>query len=343
MQENRGEREIHCGFEVGVGKDDVGILPAEFQCDPFDGRRGRRHHPGARGDTAGERHHVHVRVLRQRRAGGGPSAENEIGDAGWQARFLQRPHQKNRGRGRQLTRLEHEGVARQQSRCHLPNRLQQRVIPGGDQSADADRLVDEATDRIRPAGVHHAPGFGAADACVVAQARHDIVHVVLGFDDPLARVERLGADEILAVALDQIGGAPQHVRPFAFRRVRPRARVEGFARRGNRGMGVLGGCLGGLCDQLTVGRTSDFAASPIERRAPFTRDVQIQVFCQRLGLSPSNVSVAYRAIEPSTCNRLNRADSAVKGKSETKFAGRAMLGRTLDRQSRSPAMMRVTL
>ena len=313
MQEHRGEREIHRGLEVGVGEDDVGILAAEFQRDPFDGRRGRGHHPGARGDTAGERHHVHVRVLRQRRAGGGPGAENQIGDAGGQTRFLQRPHQKNRGRRRQLTRLEHERVARQQGRGHLPDRLQQRVIPRSDQSADADRLVDEATDRIRPAGVHHASGLGAADACVVAQARHDIVHVVLGFDDPLAGVERLGADEILAVAVDQIGGAPQHVRPFAFRRMRPRARVEGFARRGDRGMGVLGGCLGGCCDQLTVGGTSDFAASSIERRAPFTRDVQIQVFCHRLGLSPSNVNVAYRAIEPSTCNRLNRAACHCQG------------------------------
>ena len=265
------------------------------------------------GDAAGERDHVHVRVLRQRCAGRGSGAENQIGDAGGQARFLQRPHQENRGRGRQLTRLEHQGVARQQGRAHLPNRLQQRVIPRRDQSADADRLVDEATDRIRLSGVHHAPGFGAADARVIAQARHDIVHVVLGFDDPLAGVERLGADEILAVAVDQVGGAPQHVRPFAFRRIRPRARVEGFARSGDRGMGVLGGCLGGCCDQLTVGGTSDFAASPIERRAPFTRDVQIQVFCHRLGLSPSNVNVAYRAIEPSTCNRLNCAACHCQG------------------------------
>jgi len=30
----------------------------------------------------------------------------------------------------------------------------------------------------------------------------------------------------------------------------------------------------------------DFAASPVERRAPFTRDVQIKVFRHRLGLSP---------------------------------------------------------
>ena len=77
----------------------------------------------------------------------------------------------SRGRRRQLTRLEHERVARQQGRGHLPDRLQQRVIPRGDQSADADRLVDQAADRIRPAGVHHASGIGAADAGVVAQAR----------------------------------------------------------------------------------------------------------------------------------------------------------------------------
>ncbi len=288
MQEHRGEREIHRGLEVGVGEDDVGVLAAEFERDSFDSRCGSGHHAGTRRDTAGERDHVHVGMLRQWGAGRGSRAENQIGDAGGQAGFLQRPHQEHRGRGRQLARLEHERVARQQRWGDLPTCLQQRVIPRSDQSADADRLVDQATDRIRLAGVHNAAGLGAADARVVAQARHDVVHVVLGFDDPLAGVERLGAHEILAVAVDQIGGAPQHVCPFAFRRPRPRSRVEGLTRRGDRGMGVLGGCLGGLRDQLAVGGTSDFAASSVERRAPFTRDVQIQVFCH-LGLSPSNV------------------------------------------------------
>jgi hypothetical protein len=54
VKEHRGEREIHCGLEIGVGEDDVGILPAEFQRNPFDSLRGGRHHPGARGETAGE-------------------------------------------------------------------------------------------------------------------------------------------------------------------------------------------------------------------------------------------------------------------------------------------------
>ena len=141
--------------------------------------------------------------------------------------------------------------------------MQQRVIPGSDQSADADRLVNHATDRIRPARVHYPPGLGAADTRVVAEARHDVVHVVFGFDDPLAGVERLCTNKILAVAVDQIGGAPQYVRPFAFRRAWPRTGVEGFARRGYRGVGVLGRCLGRLRDQLAVGGTSDFSASVV--------------------------------------------------------------------------------
>ena len=244
MQEHRGEREVDRRLEVGVGEDDVGVLAAEFERDPLDGRRGRGHDPGARRDAAGERDQVDVRVLGQRRAGLGPGAEHQIGDAGGQPGLLQRPHQQDRGRRRQLARLEHEGVAGQQRRGHLPGRLQQRVVPRRDQSADADRLVDHAADRIRAAGVDHPAGLGAADAGVVAEARRDVVHVVLGFDEPLAGVERLGAGEILAVAVDQVGGAQQHVRPFAFRRARPRARVEGLARRGDRGVGVLGGCLG---------------------------------------------------------------------------------------------------
>jgi hypothetical protein len=53
----------------------------------------------------------------------------------------------------------------------------------------------------------------------------------------------------------------------------------------------IGGCLGGDRDQPTVGGTSDLAARSIECRAPITPDVQIQVFCQWLGLSPCNISL----------------------------------------------------
>ena len=65
------------------------------------------------------------------------------------------------GRRRQLAGLEHERVAGQQGRGHLPRRLQQRVVPRRDQAAHADRLVHHAADGVGDAGVDHPAGVRA--------------------------------------------------------------------------------------------------------------------------------------------------------------------------------------
>ncbi|MGY4648430.1 hypothetical protein ACVWWN_002226 [Mycobacterium sp. URHB0021] len=113
MQEHGGEGEVHRSLEVRVGEDNVRVLAAEFECDPLDSRCGSGHYAGTRRDTAGERDHVHVAILRQRGTSLGPRAENQIGNAGEQTGFFQRSHQERGGRRRQLTRFEHDGVARQ--------------------------------------------------------------------------------------------------------------------------------------------------------------------------------------------------------------------------------------
>ena len=81
MQEDRGEGEVERDLEVGVGEDDVGVLAAQLEGDPLDGRRRGGHEPAAGLEPAGERDQVDARVRGQRRTGLGPGAQDEVADA----------------------------------------------------------------------------------------------------------------------------------------------------------------------------------------------------------------------------------------------------------------------
>jgi hypothetical protein len=110
VQEDRRQRQVEGGVEIGIGKNDVGVLAAQLQSDPLHRGRPRRHQPAADGEAAGERHHVDARVLRQQRAHLGSGTQHEVAHAARQARLLQQPHQQDRGGRRELAGLEHEGV-----------------------------------------------------------------------------------------------------------------------------------------------------------------------------------------------------------------------------------------
>ena len=79
VQEDRGQREVERGLEVGVGEHDVGVLAAQLEGDLLHRGRGRGHDPPAGGQAAGERDQVDAGVLGQRRAGVGAGAEHEVG------------------------------------------------------------------------------------------------------------------------------------------------------------------------------------------------------------------------------------------------------------------------
>ena len=76
--------------------------------------------------------------------------------AGSPASASSRDQVDGRGRG-QLARLEHERAAGGQRGGDLPGGLQQRVVPRGDQRADADRLVHDPADHVGAAGVDDPP------------------------------------------------------------------------------------------------------------------------------------------------------------------------------------------
>ena len=150
VQEDRGQREVDGGLEVGVGEDDVGVLAAEFQRDLLHGRRppaAMMRRPGRQ--AAGERHHVHVGVLGQRRA--------DLG-ARRPARGWRRPAGRPASSSRRISMIAVDGVSSlglstnvlpaASAGATFQRGLQQRVVPRRDEAAHADRLVDDPADGV---------------------------------------------------------------------------------------------------------------------------------------------------------------------------------------------------
>ena len=112
-------------------------------------------------------------------AASGAGAEDQVADARGEPGLLEQPHQDDAGVRRELARLEHEGVAGGQAGRDLPGGLQQRVVPGRDQRADAERLVDDPAEHVGAAGVDDPAGVLGGDVAVVAEHRDHVGDVVL--------------------------------------------------------------------------------------------------------------------------------------------------------------------
>ena len=276
VEEHRRERVVDRGLEVRVGEDDVRVLAAEFQRDALD-RAGGGGHDVASGDqAAGERDQVDIGVLRERSTDLRSGPEHEVGDAGGHARLRQRPHEHDRGGRGQLARLEHEGVARGQRGSDLPRRLQQRIVPRRDQPAHADGLPHHAADRVVPAGVDDPPGVGAGHPAEVAEAGDDVIDVVLGLDQSLAGVQRLGPRHLRLVPLEEVGHAEQQRAPLPGRQCGPGAVVEGGPRGRDRRRRVGGARLVHGGDRAPVRGAGDVAAPARGGRHPSPGDEQIR-------------------------------------------------------------------
>ena len=273
--------------EVGIVEHDVGVLATQLQRDLLHRLRGLGHDPLPGRAATGERHQVDPWIGAQRIADRRARAEDEVGHPAGQARLLQRPHEQDGGGRRQFAGLQHDGVAGQQRRCDLPGRLQKRIVPRGDQGADAHGGVHDPADRIGATGVDHAAGVGAADAGEVSERGDDVVHVVFRLDQTLAGVHGLGVREILTVALDDIGDPGQQLAALAFRRGPPRPMIEGVAGGGDGRLGVGGRSLSDARHELAVSGAVDLSPAAVEGRAPRPVDVELT--------HPAVLRVAYRA------------------------------------------------
>ena len=84
-----------------------------------------------------------------------------------------------------------DGVARGEGRRDLPAQLEERVVPRPDEPAHADRLVDDAADHVRVAGIDQAAGLLVGEVGVVAEDARDVGHVPAALAHRLAGVEGL--------------------------------------------------------------------------------------------------------------------------------------------------------
>ena len=180
--------------------------------------------------------------------------------------------------GRELAGLDDERVPGGEGRCHLPRGLQERVVPRGDEAADADRLVGDARQDRRIARLDQPPGEALRRTGEVAEALHHVGDVVAGLDDALPGVEGLRSRHRLGLALEDVGGPAEQRRALRRGRVPPRALVE----RASRGLDGRHGVLGpGLVDdrhQGAVRGTPDLAGAALGCGHPAAIDQQV---CQR--------------------------------------------------------------
>ncbi len=203
-------------------------------------------------------------------------AQHQIGHARRQPRLRQQSDQVDRGVRGQLARLQHERVAGGERRGDLPRGLQQRVVPGRDQGADADRLVHHPAVDVRPPGVDHPAGLARDQPPEVAETVDDVVHVVRALHQPFAGVQGLGAGQRVLVPGEEPGDPQEQVTALGGRRVRPGTGVEGAPGRRDGLHGVLAAGLVHDAHQGAVGGTADLPGALVQGAPPHTVDEQVR-------------------------------------------------------------------
>ena len=185
------------GLQIHIREDQDRRLPAEFKVNPFQVGAAHRRDvpPGAR--AAGDRDQIRARMLDQGRAGAAVS-DNNIEHARRQVLGC-KLRQHHRRHGRRLRRLQDDGIPRGEGGAYLPDRHEQRVIPGRNLAADAYGLAPDP-------GLISADVFAHGDPECAAGQRGEVPEMVqdqwkLERAQPLkwlARVPRLGLDKLLA-------------------------------------------------------------------------------------------------------------------------------------------------
>ncbi len=183
-------------LQVGVGEDDVGGLAAKLQRHPLYGARGAFRDPLPHLGRAGEGHLRDVGVLDEAPPDLAPGTDEDVDDAVWYAGLPGYALELDRREGRELGRLEDEGVAGRERGGHLPARYGKREVPGHYKPDDAERLAEGHVhaagdgDRVAEEPLRH-PGV------VVEGLRHH-PHLAERVADRLAGVLRLQLGQMLS-------------------------------------------------------------------------------------------------------------------------------------------------
>ena len=180
-------------------------------CDPFT----RRHRPGDRD--------LRNRRVPNQRGADVTAALHDVERSDRQPRLGEDLGERQRRERRDLGRLEDHRVARSECRRRLPAGDLDRVVPGTDPDAHAQRLATGVGERSArcPAEVDVLAGGGGRERAEVLET----VGARRGIGDErllerLAGVERLEHRQLTIAGSDQIGGAMQDRDP-ARRRERP--------------------------------------------------------------------------------------------------------------------------
>ena len=186
---------------IGIGKDQVGALAAQFQRHPFQRFRRRLGNCPTGAGRSGEGNHLHIRMAGQLAADARPIAVDQIEHTGGQTGIVAELGKDHRVERRFLGRFQHAGAARQQRRDHLQRQLVHRPVPGGDQADNANRLQRDAV--IGGMGAEGADPFQCVKGGqeVVRVPRQAGALLVAGHVDRRAHFHGDGAAEVFLAGL----------------------------------------------------------------------------------------------------------------------------------------------
>ena len=131
----------HGGFHVGIIKEDVGRLAAEFLGHAFDGSRGGLRDQNPRAGRTGKGDHINARVPRHILADIGTRAVDKIENPCRNARFMENLGNDKSVQRRNFRGFQHHRATRRQCGRNLRGDLVERPIPRGNHSANANRFA----------------------------------------------------------------------------------------------------------------------------------------------------------------------------------------------------------
>ncbi|GAB2921144.1 hypothetical protein GCM10027028_18560 [Streptomyces sundarbansensis] len=148
------------------------------------------------------------------------------------------------------------------------------MVPGGDERAHADRLVDDPAEDVG-AHVHDPAAVLVGDLAEVAEGVRHILDVDPGLGQGFAGVEGLGAGDLLPVAQQQVVHTEQHVGTAAGGGAGPVGLLEGPPGGAYRAVDVVGVGLVDGGDDGGVEGVDHLAPAAGRRGCPLAADVQL--------------------------------------------------------------------
>jgi len=173
-------------------------------------------------------------------------------------------------------RLQHHGIAADQSRRQLPDGNRRGEIPGRNKTDDADRLTNREHVHPVPLGRDHHAGHARALSTEVARDVDGPAHLALCLRKSLAFFAGHLRAELVELAIQDVGGFIQQIPPRRRRQRRPGRKGRGRCVR--RIGDVLGRALREQANHLIrVGRIAIFER--LRASCPFAINVVLESLC----------------------------------------------------------------